>query len=225
MAPLQSLCRLMLLLATSLVASAAPPSGIRLELTHLHKSQLLRRAAQRSRLRAATLSAATPGSPGSKMHWSGSEYVVEIAIGTPPVPFAGLVDTGSELIWTQSRPCGRCAHQSTPIYDLSASRSFSLEPCSSAMSRGTRASTWTTTAAATPVHRDARGDGQLHRDGWPWPRAAVTGGAAGVRQVLLLPHQLLRDQTDQPTPLFGSLADLTAGGRPGGTAVQSTPLL
>ncbi|TVU38628.1 hypothetical protein EJB05_12012, partial [Eragrostis curvula] len=124
MAPLQSLCCLMLLLAISLVASAAPPSGIRLELTHVDskgsftKSQLLRRAAQRSRLRAATLSAATLGSPGSKMHWSGSEYVVEIAIGTPPVPFAGLVDTGSELIWTQSRP-------------------FSLEPCSSAMSRGT----------------------------------------------------------------------------------------
>ncbi|GJN32556.1 hypothetical protein PR202_gb21070 [Eleusine coracana subsp. coracana] len=156
--PLHALCLLMMLVlgTSSVVGSTAapPPSGLRLELTHVDskgnftKSELFRRAAHRSRFRAATLSGARHGtgynsatSPTwdtrSKVHWSDNEYVFELAIGTPPVPFVALADTGSDLIWTQSRPCTRCADQSTPIYNPFTSRSFSLEPCASTMCQGT----------------------------------------------------------------------------------------
>jgi hypothetical protein len=62
-----------------------------------------------------------------------AEYLMNLAIGTPPVPFVALADTGSDLIWTQCQPCKLCFPQDTPIYNTSASTSFSPEPCSSAM--------------------------------------------------------------------------------------------
>lgn len=154
--PFQALCLMFFLVATSLVCSTttSPLSGLRLELSHIDskgnftKSQLMRRAAHRSRLRAA-MQSANHGSTGynsgtsptwdtrSRLHWSGYEYLVELAVGTPPLPFVGLADTGSDLIWMQSRPCTRCSYQSTPIYNPFTSHSFSLEPCSSIMCQGT----------------------------------------------------------------------------------------
>jgi hypothetical protein len=61
-----------------------------------------------------------------------AEYLMELAIGTPPVPFVALADTGSDLTWTQCKPCKLCFPQDTPIYDTSASSSFAPVPCSSA---------------------------------------------------------------------------------------------
>jgi hypothetical protein len=61
-----------------------------------------------------------------------AEYLMELAIGTPPVPFIALADTGSDLTWTQCKPCKLCFPQDTPIYDTATSSSFSPVPCSSA---------------------------------------------------------------------------------------------
>ncbi|TVU38626.1 hypothetical protein EJB05_12010, partial [Eragrostis curvula] len=141
--------------ATSLLVGSAATAagGFRLELRHVDskgnftKSQLVQRAAHRSRVRAAVLSggsttvvSTSAASANSwdvrpNVHWSHSEYVVELQIGTPPVPFVAAVETSSDLIWTQSRPCTRCAYQPTPVYDPRTSRSFVPEPCSSAMCR------------------------------------------------------------------------------------------
>ncbi|KAL5667956.1 hypothetical protein ACJX0J_020177, partial [Zea mays] len=57
-----------------------------------------------------------------------AEYLMELAIGTPPVPFVALADTGSDLTWTQCKPCKLCFPQDTPIYDTAASASFSPVP-------------------------------------------------------------------------------------------------
>ncbi|XP_078153704.1 uncharacterized protein LOC144548867 [Carex rostrata] len=54
----------------------------------------------------------------------------QLAIGTPPRPYALLLDTGSGLIWTQCKPCSRCAPQSSPIFDPFKSSTFSRLPCS-----------------------------------------------------------------------------------------------
>ncbi|XBI25739.1 hypothetical protein VPH35_050605 [Triticum aestivum] len=132
MGPLQTLS---LLVLASLVSSAAPPpsgSGHRFTLTHIDskggftKAELMRTAA-RPRLRSGQV-----------------EYLMELAIGTPPVPFVAvdvktggsrvgvaLFDTGSDLTWTQFQPCKLCFPQDTPVYDPTALSSFSPLTCSS----------------------------------------------------------------------------------------------
>jgi len=54
---------------------------------------------------------------------------MELAIGTPPVPFVALADTGSIVTWTQCKPCKHCFPQDTPVYDTADSSSFSPVPC------------------------------------------------------------------------------------------------
>jgi hypothetical protein len=125
-------------------AAAPPPSGYRSTLTHVDskggftEAELMRRAAHRSRHRAATMlsgsysTTSTSSDTRPTRIFSGqAEYLMELAIGTPPVPFVALADTGSDLTWTQCLPCKLCFAQDTPIYDRNASSSFALLPCSS----------------------------------------------------------------------------------------------
>ncbi|XP_057813909.2 aspartic proteinase nepenthesin-1-like [Cryptomeria japonica] len=57
------------------------------------------------------------------------EFLMSVAVGTPPVSFEAIVDTGSDLIWTQCKPCQNCYTQPTPIFDPSKSSTFSRVPC------------------------------------------------------------------------------------------------
>ncbi|KAF7021607.1 hypothetical protein CFC21_034524 [Triticum aestivum] len=127
---------LSLLVLASLVSSAAPPpsgSGHRFTLTHIDskggftKAELMRRAAHRSRLQAATGFSSSEAGP--RLRSGQAEYLMELAIGTPPVPFVTLFDTGSDLTWTQCQPCKLCFPQDTPV--PTASSSFSPLTCSS----------------------------------------------------------------------------------------------
>ncbi|KAI8031468.1 Aspartic proteinase nepenthesin-1 [Camellia lanceoleosa] len=43
------------------------------------------------------------------------------------------MDTGSDLIWTQCKPCQQCFDQPTPVFDPTKSSSFSQLPCSSSL--------------------------------------------------------------------------------------------
>ncbi|KAK1416585.1 hypothetical protein QVD17_32376 [Tagetes erecta] len=53
-------------------------------------------------------------------------YLLSLAIGTPPVKFSAVMDTGSDLIWTKCKPNG--------LFDSSKSKSFSKinESCETA---------------------------------------------------------------------------------------------
>ncbi|XP_057540976.1 aspartic proteinase nepenthesin-1 [Amaranthus tricolor] len=66
----------------------------------------------------------------SKVHPGNGEFLMNVAIGTPPNPFSAIMDTGSDLIWTQCKPCDDCFDQSTPIFDPSKSSTFSKLSCS-----------------------------------------------------------------------------------------------
>ncbi|XP_041012795.1 aspartic proteinase nepenthesin-1-like [Juglans microcarpa x Juglans regia] len=59
------------------------------------------------------------------------EFRMSLSIGTPPVPFLAIMDTGSDLIWTQCQPCKTCFKQPTPIFDPAESSSFANVSCSS----------------------------------------------------------------------------------------------
>ncbi|XP_057870937.2 aspartic proteinase nepenthesin-1 [Cryptomeria japonica] len=57
------------------------------------------------------------------------EYLMEIGLGNPVVTFQGIADTGSDLLWTQCKPCRSCFNQSTPIFDPSKSSTYDAATC------------------------------------------------------------------------------------------------
>ncbi|KAM0879826.1 hypothetical protein ACQ4PT_033968 [Festuca glaucescens] len=147
-----------LLLAASLYASAPVDStaafagDVRVDLTHvdagkqMSRRELIRRAMRRSKARAAALSVVRSRNngrhagksaeeqqqqPGVAVRPSGDlEYLVDLAIGTPPQPVSALLDTGSDLIWTQCAPCASCLPQPDPLFTPGASSSYEPMRCS-----------------------------------------------------------------------------------------------
>lgn len=65
----------------------------------------------------------------SPIHAGSGEFLMKLSIGTPPSPFSAIMDTGSDLIWTQCKPCKQCYDQPTPIFDPEKSSSYSKLPC------------------------------------------------------------------------------------------------
>lgn len=61
------------------------------------------------------------------------EFLMKLSIGTPPLAYSAILDTGSDLTWTQCKPCIECFKQPTPIFDPSKSSTFSKASCSSSM--------------------------------------------------------------------------------------------
>ena len=62
-----------------------------------------------------------------------AEYVMTLYLGTPPQKFVVIVDTGSDLVWVQCKPCTHPYHcykpTVDPVFDPSASSSYSAVPC------------------------------------------------------------------------------------------------
>ncbi|GLT76955.1 hypothetical protein SLA2020_485870 [Shorea laevis] len=57
------------------------------------------------------------------------EYIMNISIGTPPVEILGIADTGSDLIWTQCKPCAHCYKQDAPLFDPKSSSTYEPLSC------------------------------------------------------------------------------------------------
>ncbi|XP_011080092.1 aspartyl protease family protein At5g10770-like [Sesamum indicum] len=59
-------------------------------------------------------------------------YIVTVGLGTPTKTLSLIFDTGSDLTWTQCEPCARsCYQQQDPIFNPSASASYSNISCNS----------------------------------------------------------------------------------------------
>lgn len=59
-------------------------------------------------------------------------YFVTVGLGTPKNELSLVFDTGSDLTWTQCRPCAKyCYNQSEPIFDPSKSTSYANVLCNS----------------------------------------------------------------------------------------------
>lgn len=132
--PLPKLSSLTVLLLSLIpLSSGAFAGGVRVELTHVHanagdsEAKLIQRAVASSRHRLSTLVDRAP------LHAGKTEYIVDIAIGTPALAFSALVDTGSDLIWTQCKPCSNCYWQSSPVFDPSKSSTFGTIACDSTL--------------------------------------------------------------------------------------------
>lgn len=62
---------------------------------------------------------------------NGGDYLMKIAIGTPPVEFTAVADTGSDLVWVQCSPCQKCISPESPLFDPSKSSTYQAIPCES----------------------------------------------------------------------------------------------
>ncbi|GJN26031.1 hypothetical protein PR202_gb13928 [Eleusine coracana subsp. coracana] len=63
------------------------------------------------------------------------EYLVRVGVGSPPTEQYLVIDSGSDVIWVQCRPCEQCYAQPDPVFDPSASSSFSAVSCDSTICR------------------------------------------------------------------------------------------
>ncbi|KAI9128770.1 hypothetical protein K1719_000253 [Acacia pycnantha] len=71
----------------------------------------------------------TPVSSGTKL--GSGEYFTRVGVGQPPKPLFMVLDTGSDVNWIQCKPCNDCYNQTDPIFDPTASSSYSPLTCSS----------------------------------------------------------------------------------------------
>ncbi|KAG8047523.1 hypothetical protein GUJ93_ZPchr0008g13739 [Zizania palustris] len=139
---------LALVVATLLPASKCRDGvGFQLKLRHIDahggytKLQLVTRAMDRSRARVAALKTVAAAAPvvdpitAARILVAASqgEYLIDIAIGTPPLYYTAILDTGSDLIWTQCAPCVLCEDQPTPYFQPARSATYRLVPCQSSL--------------------------------------------------------------------------------------------
>lgn len=118
---------------------------------NLTKFQLLQRGMKRGKLRldqmmltlmsksdSETMEIESPVYPGN------GEFLMELSIGTPPSSYSAIMDTGSDLIWTQCKSCKNCFdHDRTSNstdFDPKKSTTFSTLPCSSKLCKSLPAS-------------------------------------------------------------------------------------
>lgn len=68
-------------------------------------------------------------SPYADTVFENSTYLMKLQIGTPPFEIEAILDTGSDLFWTQCLPCLHCYDQQAPIFDPSKSSTFKEKRC------------------------------------------------------------------------------------------------
>ncbi|KAL9246470.1 hypothetical protein vseg_020001 [Gypsophila vaccaria] len=61
----------------------------------------------------------------------GGYYAMKFSMGTPPVEFTAVPDTGSDLVWVQCSPCQDCLSQRTPLFDPTKSSTDTKIDCTS----------------------------------------------------------------------------------------------
>jgi hypothetical protein len=112
-------------------ASLTFAAGIHLKLTLVDArenctvGERMRRATERTRRRLASAGGVTAPVRRAEPH-----YVAEFLIGDPPQRTEAIVESGSNLVWTQCSACSPyCFDQTLPRYNMSASRTAALVPC------------------------------------------------------------------------------------------------
>ncbi|KAG5254206.1 aspartic proteinase nepenthesin [Salix suchowensis] len=203
------------------------------------------------RLKAMALVASSSSEIESPVLPGNGEYLMKMAIGTPPETYSAILDTGSDLIWTQCKPCTQCFDQSTPIFDPKKSSSFSKLPCSSQLCDALPQSSCKDSCEYLYTYGDySSTQGILASETLTFGKASVPNVAFGCgadnegsgfsqgaglvglgRGPLSLVSQLKEpkfsycltsvDETKTSTLLMGSLASMNASS----SAIKTTPLI
>nr|GLL18090.1 aspartic proteinase CDR1-like [Ipomoea trifida] len=94
----------------------------------------IRQAYNNTRSRAASIQSRLGGDSTKFMtniKSDGGGYVMKYSIGTPPFETYCIADTGSDVTWTQCKPCTECFKQSLPVFDPKNSKSYKTASCDS----------------------------------------------------------------------------------------------
>ncbi|PRQ43943.1 putative nepenthesin [Rosa chinensis] len=141
--------------------------------------QRVSNALRRSRDRINRFTSSEDESPDHLMYSEG-DYLVNISIGTPPRPFIGIVDTGSDLIWTQCMPCRQCFEQNPPLFDPASSSTYRALSCMSNECRLLRPASFcsidTVTLGSTSIPKTIFGCG--HQNGGDF--SGIESGIVGL---------------------------------------------
>ncbi|KAL3739113.1 hypothetical protein ACJRO7_020504 [Eucalyptus globulus] len=140
-----SLLSFTLILAFSILCESASDYGFTTELIHRDSprspyynpadtpyqrlANAIRRSISRAHLLSLNSGGATLDTPSAVITAAGGEYIMKVSLGTPPVDFLGIADTGSDLIWTQCKPCTDCFEQASPLFDPSKSSTYKEVSC------------------------------------------------------------------------------------------------
>ncbi|XP_048132138.1 aspartic proteinase CDR1-like [Rhodamnia argentea] len=73
--------------------------------------------------------AGEPNTPSAVIVSQSGEYLMNVSLGNPPATIVGIADTGSDLIWTQCKPCTDCFKQAPPLFDPSKSSTYKDVSC------------------------------------------------------------------------------------------------
>ncbi|KAJ8774163.1 hypothetical protein K2173_009594 [Erythroxylum novogranatense] len=74
---------------------------------------------------------ASTKSPQARVTNDEGEYLMKVSFGTPSFSIVAIADTGSDLIWTQCKPCTDCYKQDDPLFDPKSSTTYRDFTCSS----------------------------------------------------------------------------------------------
>ena len=101
----------------------------------------------------------SPNAPQADIVSNQGEYLMRYSIGTPPVEILGIADTGSDLIWSQCKPCEECYNQTTPMFDPSNSTTYKTIPCTTRLCESLGQSSCGTNEYSTCEYSMSYGDG------------------------------------------------------------------
>lgn len=99
--------------------------------TSITSYKLVSNAIQRSISRVNHLAISSSSSTQKLLLPSPGDYILNISIGSPPVTYVGILDTGSDLTWIRCEPCPECHIQKTPIFSPKNSSTYKEVPCHS----------------------------------------------------------------------------------------------
>ncbi|CAK7356194.1 unnamed protein product [Dovyalis caffra] len=71
-----------------------------------------------------TAASVSPYEAESEVIANRGEYLMSLSLGTPPFEILAIADTGSDLLWTQCKPCERCYKQVDPLFDPKSSKTY-----------------------------------------------------------------------------------------------------
>lgn len=105
------------------------------------QSERIAAAARRSLTRAEyfsrrVLDASSSGNFDSPVEPVGGDYVMAVSVGTPPQHFIVIIDTGSDLVWLNCKPCIHCIVEAADKpFDPTQSTSYQQASCTDARAR------------------------------------------------------------------------------------------
>lgn len=91
----------------------------------------------------------------------GGEYLMKFSIGTPPVPTIAIADTGSDVVWTQCRPCLECFNQTLPFFSPRNSTSYKRVACTTPLCKSLNEFTHCSPTRRNCLYDGVYGDGSF----------------------------------------------------------------